>query len=72
MEKKELVQLINKYQGLINSNVFPILDKCRKLKDSETDQHELEEIERIENEVKSNEAKCIKLLNKYVNKLENN
>lgn len=72
MEKKELVQLINKYQGLINSNVFPILDKCRKLKDSETDQHELEEIEIIENEVKSNEAKCIKLLNKYVNKLENN
>ena len=72
MEKKELVQLINRYQGMINSNVFPILDKCRKLKLSETDKHELEEIDKIENEVKSNEAKCIKLLNKYVNKLENN
>lgn len=72
MNNKEFAQLINKYQGMINSNVFPILDKCRKLKESETDKNELEEIEAILNEVKNHEAKCIKLLNKYVNKLENN
>ena len=72
MNNNELIQLINKYQGMINSSVFPILDKCKKLKDTETSVDDLEEIVTIENEVKNNEAKCVKLLNKYVNRLENN
>lgn len=72
MTDKQLIEAINKYQGMINANVFSILDKCRKLKESETDESELEKIENILNEVKNNEAKCIKLLNKFVSKLENN
>lgn len=72
MSDKQLIEMINKYQGMINASVFPILDKCRKLKESETDTSELEEIENILNEVKNNEAKCIKLLNRFVSKLENN
>ena len=44
MNNNELIQLINKYQGMINSSVFPILDKCKKLKDTETSVDDLEEI----------------------------
>ena len=70
MSKEEIIKVINKYQGMLDSNAFVILNKCKKLKEDNTNEEEINKFDSIINDVKSSESVIIKSLNKYVSELE--
>lgn len=70
MNVEEIIKVINKYQGLLDSNVFPLLSRGKLLKESVLEKEKIDEIETIIKNIKSSEAKVIKTLNKYVTELE--
>lgn len=70
MNVEGIIKVINKYQGLLDSNVFPLLSKSKLLKESVLEKEKIEEIEQLIKNIKESEAKVIKTLNKYVSELE--
>ena len=70
MNVEGIIKVINKYQGLLDSNVFPLLRKSKLLKESVLEKEKIEEIEQLIKNIKESEAKVIKTLNKYVSELE--
>ena len=70
MNVEEIIKVINKYQGLLDSTVFPLLSRGKLLKESVLEKEKIDEIETIIKNIKSSEAKVIKTLNKYVTELE--
>lgn len=69
MSNEEIIKIINKYQGMLDSNAFVLLNKCKKLKENATDE-EIAKFDNIINDIKVNEAVIVKSLNKYVSELE--
>ena len=41
MSKEEIIKVINKYQCMLDSNAFVILNKCKKLKEDNTNAQEI-------------------------------
>ena len=70
MSKEEIIKVINKYQGMLDSNAFVILNNCKKLKEDNTNEEEINKFDSIINDVKSSESVIIKSLNRYVSELE--
>ena len=70
MNKEEIVKLINKYQGMLDSSVFPLLNKCKVLKEKYTDDESINKFDSIISDIKSNESIIIKSLNRYVSDIE--
>ena len=71
MSKEEKVQLLNKYQGMINSKVAVLLNKAKKLKENDLTEDVLSDIESNLEKLKKSEANVVKLLNRYCSKLSN-
>lgn len=70
MSNKDNIQIINRYQGMINSKVASLLNKGKKIKESINDEDELNRLNEVIDNLKLHEANVIKLLNKYCSKLE--
>jgi hypothetical protein len=71
MTKDERIQLLNKYQGMINSKVASLLNKAKKLKENNLDEETLADIESNIDTLKKSEANVVKLLNRYCSKISN-
>ena len=71
MTKDERIQLLNKYQGMINSKVASLLNKAKKLKENNLDEETLADIESNIDTLKKSEASVVKLLNRYCSKISN-
>ena len=69
MSNKDKIQIINRYQGMINSKVASLLNKSKKIKESITDD-ELNRLNEVIDNLKLHEANVIKLLNRYCSNLE--
>lgn len=70
MSNKDKIQIINRYQGMINSKVASLLNKGKKIKESINDEDELNRLNEVIDNLKLHEGNVIKLLNKYCSKLE--
>lgn len=71
MTKDDKINLLNKYQGMINSKVASLLNKAKKLKENDLDEETLDDIESNIEILKKSEANVVKLLNRYCSKLGN-
>lgn len=71
MSNEEKINLLNKYQGMINSKVAGLLNKAKKLKENDLDENILADIESNIDVLKKSEANVVKLLNRYCSKLGN-
>ena len=70
MSNKDKIQIINRYQGMINSKVASLLNKGKKVKETITDEENSSKVDAIIDNLKLHEANVIKLLNRYCSKLE--
>lgn len=70
MSNKDKIEIINRYQGMVNSKVSLLLNKSKKIMESINDEDELNRLNTIIDNLKASEANVIKLLNRYCSKLE--